>query len=125
MPKQQPLTRRETLLQCVALGSIRLAPTLGLTEAISTLLAQERNPGRKPTQWNEIGPFYRRLAPNNPKMRAASDPGLPLGVSGKILDTRGESLEGAKIEIWQANHLGIYDLDGYRYRAALVAGKAG
>ena len=46
---------------------------------------------------------------------------MPLSVSGEILDTRGEKLSNATIEIWQADHLGHYDLDGYRYRAKLSA----
>ena len=41
------------------------------------------------------------------------------------IDTRGDILADAKIEIWQANHFGLYDLDGYRYRASLSADLAG
>jgi len=29
------------------------------------------------------------------------------------------------MEIWQADHLGLYDLDGYRYRATLLSDAAG
>lgn len=32
---------------------------------------------------------------------------------------RGEPLPGAVIELWHTDHLGHYDLDGYRYRARL------
>ena len=42
-------------------------------------------------------------------------------MSGKVFDTRGNVLSGTKIEIWQANHQGLYDLDGYSYRTTLVA----
>jgi catechol 1,2-dioxygenase len=115
------LTRRESLLQCAALGSLTAARWLGLTDAISTLEAQER----KPTHWNEIGPFYKRLAPNNAQLRQPNDPGLPLTVTGRVLNTRGETLAGAKIEVWHADHFGHYDLDGYRYRAILSADPAG
>ena len=58
-------------------------------------------------------------------MRLPGDPGLPLSVSGEVFDTRGNPLEGATLEIWQANDSGLYDLDGYRFRAALVADRAG
>jgi protocatechuate 3,4-dioxygenase beta subunit len=34
-------------------------------------------------------------------------------------------LPGAKLEIWQADHSGRYDLDGYRYRATLLADDKG
>lgn len=80
---------------------------------------------RPPTPWNEIGPFYKREAPHAAELRAPGDAGLPLSVSGRVFDTRGQSIEGAQIEIWQANDAGLYDLDGYRYRASLTAGKKG
>jgi protocatechuate 3,4-dioxygenase beta subunit len=123
--RKRRLTRRESILQCAALGSLRIAPWLGLTEAVSALEAQERHLARKPTPWNEIGPFYKRLAPNNAKLRGPADPGLPVTVSGHVFDTAGETLAGADIEIWQADHLGLYDLDGYRYRASLSAEPTG
>jgi protocatechuate 3,4-dioxygenase beta subunit len=97
---------------------------MGLLEAVSALEAQERD-RRKPTQWNEIGPFYKRLAPGNAQLRRPGDPGMPIAVSGRVFDTRGEALAGAKIEIWQADHVGLYDLDGYRYRANLPADSVG
>src|SRR5262249_32874369 len=31
----------------------------------------------------------------------------------------------AKLEIWQADHHGLYDLDGYRHRAALTSDDRG
>lgn len=122
--KQRPLTRRDSLLRCVALGALKLAPSLTLPAAVSLLEAQERRP-KKPTPWNEIGPFYKRLAPNQAQLRSAGEPGLPLMVSGAVFGTRGETLPGAKVEIWQADHKGLYDLDGYRFRATLEAGPQG
>ena len=107
------------------MGSLTVAPWLGLTDVVSALEAQERDLARKPTQWNEIGPFYKRLAPENAKLREPNDPGLPVTVSGSVFDTRGKTLAGVKIEIWQADHFGHYDLDGYRYRASLSADSAG
>ena len=123
--KIHQLSRRDSLLQCAALGALKIAPWFGLTAAVSALEAQERNTPRKPTPWNEIGPFYKRLAPNHAQLRSANEPGLPLAVNGAVFGTRGDSLPGAKIEIWQADHGGLYDLDGYRFRATLVADEAG
>lgn len=119
------LRRRDALLRCAAAGALRLAPWLGVAEAAGALEAQERNAAKKPTQWNEIGPFYKKLAPNQAQLRAASDPGLPLAVSGTVYGARGDVLPGAAIEIWQADHHGLYDLDGYRFRATLAADAAG
>ncbi|HTP89637.1 MAG TPA: hypothetical protein VMJ34_21970 [Bryobacteraceae bacterium] len=118
------LTRRESLLRCAALGALKLAPGIGLAAAVSSIEAQEQS-ARKPTPPNEIGPFYKRLAPHTAVLRTPGDPGLPVTVSGRVFDTRGNVLEGAKMEIWQADHLGHYDLDGYRYRAILFANDNG
>ena len=87
--------------------------------------AQERASAKKATQWNEIGPFYKRQAPNQARLRLEGDPGLPLRVSGAVLGTRGEALAGAKVELWHADHQGLYDLDGYRFRATLAADDEG
>lgn len=119
------LSRRDSLLKCAALGALRIAPALGLSQAVSILEAQEQRPDAKPTPWNEIGPFYKRLAPNNTKLRAPGDKGLPLSVSGRVFDTRGNALPGAVLEIWQADHFGLYDLDGYRFRASIPSGEEG
>lgn len=122
---KQHLSRRESLLRCAAAGTLRLAPWLGMEAAITALAAQERNAARKPTQWNEIGPFYKRLAPNRAQLRTADDQGVPLTVRGTLFSTRGEALSDATIEVWQADHQGLYDLDGYRFRAKLPAGSEG
>jgi protocatechuate 3,4-dioxygenase beta subunit len=116
-------SRRDLLFKCAAAGVLTVAPPLSLQ---SIALAQERSPGSpKPTPWNEIGPFYKRKAPNNLKLREPGEAGMPLIVSGRVLDTRGNSMPGALIEIWQADHKGRYDLDGYRHRAALTSGADG
>ena len=46
-------------------------------------------------------------------------------VSGTVFSTRGEALPDASVEIWQADHHGIYDLDGYKFRATLPASREG
>jgi protocatechuate 3,4-dioxygenase beta subunit len=119
------MTRRDCLLECVALGSLRLLPGLALADSVLAFETKERHSALKPTPPNALGPFYKRAAPNNAHLRGASDPGLPLSVSGHVLNTRGETLPAAKVEIWHADHLGKYDLDGYRYRASLSADATG
>jgi protocatechuate 3,4-dioxygenase beta subunit len=58
-------------------------------------------------------------------LRAAGDPGLPLAVVGAVYNTRGAVVPEAKIEVWQTNHHGKYDITGYRYRALLLASTKG
>jgi len=114
------LTRRESLERCLALGGLAIAsqalPGL-LLEAFGQIEIQKR----RPTPPNELGPFYKKKAPQTAILRAAGDPGIPLNVSGKIFNTRGETLSNTVIEVWQTDHLGHYDLDGYRYRAQIPA----
>ncbi len=101
--------RREILQKCLALGSLTL---VGSNASAAMLLAFQENEVRKPTPPGELGPFYKKRAPEGSMLRAPGDPGMPLSVSGEILDTTGEKLSNATIEIWQADHLGHYDLDG-------------
>ena len=112
-------TRRDVLHQCLALGGVSVAAGFSSTGVIEAW-AEQGTP-RKATPVNEIGPFYKKRAPDSRVLRLPGDPGLPLSVSGKVWSARGEALPGAVIEVWQADHVGHYDLEGYRYRARVPA----
>jgi protocatechuate 3,4-dioxygenase beta subunit len=117
------LTRREILGKC--LGSLAILssfPVLGGGQAVAP---QRETQHRRPTPPNEIGPFYKKSAPKTAMLRSPRDPGMPLMVRGQVFNTRGDALPNAVIEVWQADHLGQYDLDGYRYRAQLSLDSAG
>jgi catechol 1,2-dioxygenase len=118
------MTRRDLLYQCAALGFLTAAPSISLADAVASLT--EPWPKKlRPTPLNEIGPFYKRLAPHKTVLRAPADPGLPVKIAGRVLDVQGRSLEGATLEIWHADHFGHYDLEGYRFRTMLTAGSNG
>jgi len=117
------LTRREILGK--GLGSLAIlfaSPILGRAEVPPE---QRETQHLRPTPPNEIGPFYKKGAPKTAMLRSPGDPGMPLMVRGQVFNTRGDSLPNAVIEVWQADHLGHYDLDGYRYRAQLPVDAAG
>jgi len=118
------MTRRSILQECLALGSLTIISSASATELIAAWDEHEKLV-RKPTPWNELGPFYKKSAPQTASLRAPGDAGMPLSVSGQVFDVRGEIVPLAKIEVWQTDHLGHYDLDGYRYRATLVGDSAG
>jgi protocatechuate 3,4-dioxygenase beta subunit len=89
------------------------------------LLAAWEEAGAKaaqPTPREVLGPFYKKGAPDTRILHAPGTPGFPLTVAGKVTNTRGERLPGARVEIWHADHVGLYDLEAYRYRAALIIG---
>ena len=122
--KTYPVTRRDVLMKCAAMGSLVLAPSLSLAESVAMWERQERA-SKKPTPPNDIGPFYKGQAPQTSHLRAPGDPGLPLAVSGLVVSTNGEALPHSTVEVWQADHLGHYDLKGYRYRATITADDSG
>jgi protocatechuate 3,4-dioxygenase beta subunit len=110
-------TRRELLEQCVAMGALTLAMPTSLSSVAVAWDEAERK--RNPTPFCELGPFYKRGAPEIANMHAAGESGMPLTVSGSVYSITGELLPNAKLEIWQADHFGKYDLQGYKFRAAM------
>jgi hypothetical protein len=111
----QPVSRREILQRCAALGLLVAGPSFGAS--VADVFAEGERGARQPTPPNALGPFYRRGAPVAQDLRGAADPGLPLLVVGAVFDTRGEPRPDATVEVWQADHFGHYDIEGYRYRA--------
>ena len=115
-------TRRELLERCAAFGAITLASSI----PVSALAAAWDNAEKKqPTPFCELGPFYKREAPNTSTLRAPGDAGMPLTLSGVVYDVRGEIVPDSKLEIWQTDNDGHYDIEGYRYRTLLEPGAKG
>lgn len=113
------LARRELLSKCMALGVLTSTANL-LPSALAAAWQAKETSRLAPTPAAELGPFYKRLAPSNSAMRAPGDPGMPLVVTGQVFSSRGELIPTAIVEIWQTNHEGLYDLDGYHYRTKLT-----
>jgi protocatechuate 3,4-dioxygenase beta subunit len=115
-------SRREVLRECLAGGV--LLTTARLSEG-DVLAAWSGKQTTHPTPHVEMGPFYKKRAPKNAHLRTAGEPGVPLSVTGHVLGSQGNPVPDAAIEIWQANDAGLYDLDGYRYRATLSPTRTG
>ena len=115
-------SRRDLLSKCVALGVVKLGTGLTIATAIDSWLLAE-TVARSKTPVDQLGPFYKKGTPQSPGhtavLRAPGDPGLQLLVAGAVYNTRGEALPMAKVDVWQTDHLGHYDITGYRYRALL------
>ena len=122
------LSRRDLLLKSLAVGVIKLGPGMTAVSAVEKWLRAE-NGARPATPTDQLGPFYKKGTPQSPghsaMLSAQGDPGLPLAVAGAVYSTRGDVLPEAKIEVWQTNHQGKYDISGYRYRALLLSGTKG
>jgi protocatechuate 3,4-dioxygenase beta subunit len=116
-------SRRDLLERCAVFGAIVTLPVCDI-ESVSAFWSQAEV--RKPTPPNALGPFYKKRAPDTRMLRTKGDVGMPLAVSGRIIDTRGEAVPNATVEIWHTDHGGHYDLAGYRFRAKVpIDGKGG
>ncbi len=116
-------TRRELLERCAAFGAFTLAASLPMSALATEWDEAEKK--RQPTPFCELGPFYKRKAPNTSMLRVPGESGMPLAVSGVVYNTRGQVVPNAKVEIWQTDNAGHYDIEGYRYRAVLEPGAKG
>jgi protocatechuate 3,4-dioxygenase beta subunit len=111
-----PLTRRDVLQKALALGVVTVASPFSGNVLLSAFEEKEL---RSPTPPNELGPFYKKRSPTTKMLRISGDPGMPLTVAGGAYNTRGEKVVEASVEVWQTDHFGHYDIEGYRYRAKL------
>ncbi len=108
-----------------------LAGALLALPAFQWARAEER--GCSPTDGVELGPFFRPNAPRRVSLSDPGDAGEPLAVEGRIVGAdRCQPLEGALIEVWQANATGHYDIarrgqddTPYHLRVLLQAGSGG
>ncbi|MBI4470632.1 MAG: hypothetical protein HY650_15060 [Acidobacteria bacterium] len=113
------LTRREALEKCIAGGSLLAAAPISDVRLFE-LWTQEKEI-YKATPTNALGPFFKKGAAETAILRGPGDPGLPLTVTGTVTDLSGKDLYDSWIEVWQTDHFGRYDLEGYRYRARVSA----
>jgi protocatechuate 3,4-dioxygenase beta subunit len=88
---------------------VLLADVLGISTLV-TLLNHADNSGRTPAAL--LGPFYRDGAPeleNGASIAAADSPGHALFVRGRVLNTDRKPLPGARVDVWQASPVGLYE----------------
>ncbi len=111
------LNRRTMLELCISRGLLTAGAAIALSPA--NLLAfweQTEEQANRPTSAEVLGPFFRKNAPDQRVLRAAGDLGFPLKVTGRVVNTKGQLVEGAAVDMWHADHAGRYDTRGYRYR---------
>ena len=116
-------TRRQALENCISRGLLLAGTPMAATNLLAYWQSAESDApqaARKATPGDVLGPFYKKGAPSQATLRAAGDAGIPLRITGKVLNTAGAKVPGARINIWHADHDGIYDLQGYRFRSTLA-----
>jgi len=80
---------------------------------ISTLVALRNNPEQQgQTAAALLGPFWRATAPecrNGDSIARCDMPGHAMMVSGQVRDVDGNPVVGAKVDVWQASPVGLYE----------------
>jgi hydroxyquinol 1,2-dioxygenase len=89
---------------------ILLSDTLGLSMLVLLMNNEVCEGATKPTL---LGPFYIPDSPPVPhggRLPSIADgDGVPLFVSGRITNDKGEALAGATLDVWQTDQDGIYE----------------
>ena len=86
-----------------------------LSDVLGVSMLVDAINNRKPSGASEstvLGPFHVADAPEMPMGAdiCLDQKGAPMLVHGRILDTDGQPIAGARIDVWQANDEGFYDV---------------
>ena len=112
-------SRREMIERCIAAGWLAGSGALSHNRLLAAWEEAEQQ-AVKPTAADVLGPFFRKGAPDLRTLRNPGDPGFPLLVSGRVLNTKGQLVEGAAVDLWHADHAGRYDTRGYKFRTKIT-----
>jgi len=95
-----------------------LAALAGLPAAAVAATAAAHSPGARPTPRQTLGPFYPRTADERPRETDADllvvrsdrvlSRGVPLYLTGRVLDRDGKPVSNARIELWQCDANAVY-----------------
>jgi catechol 1,2-dioxygenase len=87
-----------------------VAGSLGVSNLVCLLNNGMR--GSRPTQANNLGPFWRAGAPhyeNGASLLISPTPGPPLFFKGWVKDMHGNPVAGAEVDVWQSSPVGLYE----------------
>jgi protocatechuate 3,4-dioxygenase beta subunit len=79
----------------------------------------------EPTVPETEGPFYTPNTPRRSNLVTAGLGGIPLLLTGDVVDTSCRPIRGALLDFWQADAGGEYDNDGFRLRGHQFADASG
>ena len=68
--------------------------------------------GTRPTQANNLGPFYRAGAPrmkNGESLVRSPTPGSALQFKGWVKEASGKPIPGAEVDVWHSSPVGLYE----------------
>jgi len=87
-----------------------IAGALGVSNLICLL--NNGLQGTRPTQANNLGPFFREGAPhceNGASLLRSPTPGPKLAFKGWVKDLEGKPVAGALVDVWHSSPVGLYE----------------
>ena len=81
--------------------------------------------GLSPTRPDMEGPYFLAGSPEKASLIEPGMGGTPLTISGSVLTADCKWIPGTKLEFWQADANGEYDLQGYRLRGHVFTDENG
>ena len=89
---------------------VLMAGSLGVSSLVCLL--NNGDNGNTETNQNLLGPFWRLNSPrkkNGESINPKGTPGTAMFVKARFVDTAGKPIEGAEVDIWQADDDGFYE----------------
>jgi len=87
-----------------------MAGALGVSNLVCLL--NNGGNGARPTQANNLGPFWRSAAPrceNGASIVRSPTPGPALLFEGRVRDAAGNPIAGAEVDVWHPSPVGLYE----------------
>lgn len=92
---------------------------------IPVLLGPDCAIGLPPTRPDMEGPYFLAGSPERASLIEPGMSGTPLVISGYVMTVDCKVMPGVKLDFWQADSNGEYDLQGYRLRGHVFTDKNG
>jgi catechol 1,2-dioxygenase len=90
--------------------AVLLAGSLGVASLVCLL--NNGGADRPETSQNLLGPFWRMHSPvteNGGSIVRSDTPGQTLLIRARVVDGKGQPIEGAEVDIWHASPVGLYE----------------
>ena len=87
-----------------------IAGALGVSNLVCLINNGEK--GTRPTQANNLGPFFREGAPHledGASLLRSPTPGPRLSFNGSVRDLAGRPIAGAMVDVWHSSPIGLYE----------------
>jgi protocatechuate 3,4-dioxygenase beta subunit len=96
-----------------------VTPTAEISPVTVCTVGQPRTPA------DMEGPYFLAGSPEKTSLIEPGMTGTPLMINGYVMTVDCQPIPGAKLEFWQADADGVYDLQGYRLRGHVISDENG